>query len=76
MGKIKIILDNISLFFRRPNWKINDSVCYWEEFHRITGIYRDYNYNTFIYQLEGALTEPSEGVLKYYNTPEKIGNKL
>jgi len=61
------IIDNIKFFFSKPNYKIGNTVRFWNTTYRITGVYRDWSFLGYMYQLEGTLINPSEDLLKFYN---------
>jgi len=64
--KLINIIENVKFFFNKPNYKVGNTIRFWNETYKINGIKRDWKFSTFMYKLEGSDIEPSEDLLKFY----------
>jgi len=60
------IFDKIKFLFSTPKYKIHQRIWIWDDCYMIIGIYRDWKYPNYFYELLGANFDASEGLITFY----------
>jgi len=68
------IFDKIIFLFSRPKYKIHQRLWIWGSCYMIIGIYRDWEFIHYAYELLGASFDVSEGLINFYQDEEKLDN--
>jgi len=66
----KFVLSKIKFTFSFPKYKIHQRLWIWGSCYMIIGIYRDWEFNHYAYELLGASFDVSEGLITYYQEKE------
>ena len=64
------IFDKIKFAFSFPKYKIHQRLWIWGSCYMIIGIYRDWEFNHYGYELLGASFDASEGLINFYQEKE------
>jgi len=70
MYNLKFVLSKIIFLFSRPKYKIHQRVWIWDNCYMIMGIYRDWKFDHYGYELLGASFDASEGLITFYQEKE------
>jgi len=65
------IFDKIKFLFSRPKYKIYQRIWIWDSCYMIIGIYRDWEFDHYVYELLGTDWNVSEGLINFYQEKEK-----
>jgi len=68
------MIDNIKFLFSKPKYKIHQRIWIGNVCHMIIGIYRDWDYPHYCYELLGANFDASEGLIDFYQEKENAYN--
>lgn len=60
------MIDKIKFLFSLPKYKIHQRVWIWDNCYMIIGVYRNWEFTTYNYELLGCDVNISEGIIDFY----------